>query len=65
MAAPRVLTDWDSVAKSAHDAYFEGHGVQTYDWNALSDLEKRAWVAACTAGVANFLYARLHARGGT
>jgi len=61
----RSPTDWDAVAKAAHDAYFEAHGVRTYDWHSLSDHEKRGWVAACTAGVAAFLYERLAARDGT
>lgn len=61
--ASRSPTDWDAVAKAAHDAYFEGHGVLSADWESLTDLEKRGWVAACTAGVATFLRERLAARG--
>ena len=62
MLGSRKPTDWDEVAKSAHDAYFEAHGVSSADWNALSDFERRAWVAACTATVAAFLRDRLAAR---
>lgn len=61
-SASRNPTDWDAVAKAAHDAYFEAHGVRTYDWHSLSDHEKAAWVRAATASVATFLYERLAAR---
>lgn len=56
-------TDWDAVAKAAHDAYRETYGAGEGQWSELDEREKRAWVAAATAGVSSFLYERLAARG--
>jgi hypothetical protein len=58
----RSPTDWDAVAQAAHDAYAETYGPLESDWTELSEKEKRAWIAACTAGVASFLRERLAAR---
>jgi hypothetical protein len=63
-ASARAPTDWDAVAKAAHDAYRESYGAMPAEWSELDEREKRAWVAACTAGVTSFLYERLAARGG-
>lgn len=58
----RSPTDWDAVAKAAHDAYRETYGAMPAEWAELDEREKRAWVASCTAGVASFLRERLAAR---
>jgi hypothetical protein len=57
----RSPTDWDTIAKAAHDAYRESYGADG-EWSELDEREKRAWVAAVTAGVSSFLYERLAAR---
>lgn len=62
-SASRSTTDWDEVAKAAHDAYVETYGGLDSRWSELTEREQRAWVAACTAGVAAFLRERLVARG--
>lgn len=58
-----MTTDWDAVAKAAHDAYRETYGAIPSEWAELTEQEKHAWVAAATAGVSSFLYERLAARG--
>lgn len=63
-SASRSPTDWDTVAKAAHDAYREQYGAGESHWDELDEREKRAWVAAATACVSSFLYERLAARGG-
>ncbi len=53
-------TDWDRVGKAAYEAYLETHGNGLdARWDELSDREKRAWVAASTAAVREFLCFRL------
>jgi hypothetical protein len=55
-------TDWDAVAKAAHDAYRDAYDALPSEWAELDEREKRAWVAACTAGVARFVHERMIAR---
>lgn len=59
-------TDWDKVGRAAYEAYLESHGNGlAATWEELSDREKRSWVAAATAAVRAFLYARLELRRAT